>query len=182
MGTRALVGYLDTNQKPAKLIATYNHYDGYPENLGKGLETFYGEDEAAKEIASVGYISFLDGDTGEWEAKNQQRPTVATLADNFNEAMIGIAEEIDSFGADFGYVWDSENGEWVTIKNNGIRKMAESLEMQLAHLKDKFAMIPERPDQTPEIPGFEGTRAALDDLFEAEYIKRQWQHRAGIIK
>jgi len=37
-------------------------------------------------------------------------------------------------------------------------------------------------EKAPEIPGFEGTRAALDDLFEAEQIKRQWQHRAGIIK
>jgi hypothetical protein len=150
MGTRALIGYLDTNQKPVKLISTYNHYDGYPENLGKGLETFYGEDEAAKEIASVGYISYLDGDTGEWEAKNKQQPTVATLADNFNEAMIGIAEEIDSFGADFGYIWDGENEEWITVKNQGIRSMAQSLEMNLAHLKDKFAMMPERPDQTME--------------------------------
>lgn len=181
MGTRALVGYLDTNQKPVKLISTYNHYDGYPENLGKGLETFYGEDEAAKEIASVGYISFLDGETGEWEAKNQKRPTVTALADNFNEAMTNIAEEIDSFGADYGYIWDNDNNEWVTVTNNGIRKMSQDLEMNLAHLKEKFAMVPERPDQTPEIPGFEGTRAALDDLFE-ETQKRQWQYRAGIIK
>ena len=174
MGTRALIGYLDTNQKPAKLISTYNHYDGYPENLGKGLENFYNENESAKEIASVGYISYLDPETGEWDAKNQQAPAVATLADNFNEAMMTIAEKIDEMGANYGYIWDNENEEWVTVANNGIRKMTEDLEMNLAHLKGKFAMMPERPDQTPEIPGFEGTRAALDNLFEEEYIKRQW--------
>ena len=52
MGTRALVGYLDTDQTPAKLTSTYNHYDGYPSNLGKGLETFYNSDAKAEEIAN----------------------------------------------------------------------------------------------------------------------------------
>ena len=181
MGTRALVGYLNTDQTPAKLTSTYNHYDGYPSNLGKGLETFYNSDAKAEEIANVGYISFLDGETGEWDAKNKNIADVTTLPDNFNEAMMTIAEEIDKYDGDFGYIWDNENEEWITVRSNGIRKMTEDLEMNLAHLKDKFAMIPERPDQTPEIPGFEGTRAALDDLFE-EYTKRQWQYRAGIIK
>jgi hypothetical protein len=37
-------------------------------------------------------------------------------------------------------------------------------------------------DKAPEIPMFKGTKAALDNLFEEEYQKRQWQHRAGIIK
>ena len=30
MGTRALIGYLDTDGD-LKLTSTYNHYDGYPE-------------------------------------------------------------------------------------------------------------------------------------------------------
>jgi len=59
-----------------------------------------------------------------------------------------IAAEIDSFSGDYGYIWDNENEEWITVKNEGIRSMAEDLEMNLAHLKDKFAMMPERPDQT----------------------------------
>lgn len=243
MGTRALIGYLDTDGD-AKLTSTYNHYDGYPSNLGKGLETFYNSDAKAEEIANVGYISFLDGETGEWNAKNKSMADVTPLPDNFNEAMMTIAEEIDNYGADFGYIWDNENEEWITVRNNGISKMAESLEMNLAHLKGKFAMMPERPDQTmeakeeikegvwsvvparipefikamenlkaeyhgvvgddtvfnhldaaidaakdlmsmgsaPEIPMFKGTKAALDNLFEEEYTKRQWQHRAGIIK
>ena len=147
MGTRALIGYLDTNGD-TRLTSTYNHYDGYPENLGKGLETFYDNDAKAEEIANVGYISYLDGETGEWDAKHKQNPRRNALTDNFNEAMLDIASEIDSFSADYGYIWDNENEEWITVKNNGIRKMAEELEMNLAHLKGKFAMMPERPDQT----------------------------------
>jgi hypothetical protein len=182
MGTRALIGYLNTDQTPAKLTTTYNHYDGYPENLGVGLENFYNSDAKAEEIANVGYISYLDPETGEWDAKNKLMADVTTLPDNFNEAMMTIAEEIDKMGGDYGYIWDNENGEWITIPNNGIGRMAKDLELNLAHLKDKFAMMPERPDQTPEIPGFEGTRAALDDLFEEEQFIHKMKYRAGIIK
>ena len=149
MGTRALIGYLDTDGG-AKLTSTYNHYDGYPSNLGKGLENFYDNDAKAEEIANVGYISYLDPETGEWEAANKQKPEMTTLPDNFNKAMMEIAAEVDSFGADYGYIWDNENEEWITVKNDGIRRMAEDLEMELAHLKGKFAMLPNQPDQTME--------------------------------
>jgi hypothetical protein len=149
MATRALIGYLDTDGA-TKLTTTYNHYDGYPSNLGKGLESFYDSDAKAEEIANVGYISFLDGETGEWEAKNKDKAGVIQLPDNFNEAMMKIAEEIDSVGGDYGYIWDNENEEWITVKNDGIGAMADDLEMSLAHLKGKFAMLPDQPDQTME--------------------------------
>lgn len=234
MGTRALIGYLDTDGD-LKLTSTYNHYDGYPENLGKGLEDFYDNDAKAKEIASVGYISFLDGENGDWEnTSSSTRPAeVIQLPDNFNDAMEKIAEEIDNMGGNYGYIWDNENMEWITVRNQGINKMTKDLEMALAHLKGKFEIFPEQPEQTmeeakvtpdnhvaylanalqhvwnmgkgnntidyksmaqslvndmfgeestPEIPMFKGTKAELDDLFESEYFKRQWQHRAGIIK
>ena len=32
MATRALIGYLDEDRN---FTCTYNHYDGYPEGLGK---------------------------------------------------------------------------------------------------------------------------------------------------
>ena len=43
MATRALIGYL----KNGILTTTYNHYDGYPEHLGKALYTFYKSDSEA---------------------------------------------------------------------------------------------------------------------------------------
>jgi hypothetical protein len=36
-------------------------------------------------------------------------------------------------------------------------------------------------DKAPEIPMFKGTRAALDDLFEEQFI-HQMKYKAGIIK
>jgi hypothetical protein len=185
MGTRALIAYLDTDQSPAKLTATYNHYDGYPSNLGKGLESFYDSDAKAEEIANAGYISYLDPETGEIEAANQQKPYVTRLPDNFNEAMMEIASQIDRIGGDYGYIWCNENEEWLTIKNEGIRSMTEDLEMNLAHLKDKFAMMPERPDQTSEAYHIGGNREVItkeDEDEMNEIFVRQMKYKAGIIK
>jgi hypothetical protein len=167
MGTRALIGYLDTNGD-TKLTSTYNHYDGYPSNLGKGLENFYDSDAKAEEIANVGYISYLDPETGEIEAANKQKPTITPLPDNFNEAMMEIAAEIDSFGGDYGYIWDNENEEWITVNNNGIRGMAEDLEMNLAHLKGKFAMLPDQPEQVAEVKDTKGHAMMLLDKVESK--------------
>jgi hypothetical protein len=185
MGTRALIAYLDTDQSPAKLTSTYNHYDGYPSNLGKGLESFYNSDSKAEEIANVGYISYLDPETGEIESANQSDAQVTQLPDNFNEAMMEIASKIDSMGADYGYIWCNENEEWLTVKNEGIRSMTEDLEMNLAHLKDKFAMMPERPDQTSEAYHIGGNREVItkeDEDEMNEIFVRQMKYKAGIIK
>ena len=182
MGTRALIGYLDANQKPAKLTSTYNHYDGYPENLGKGLETFYNSDAKAEEIANVGYISYLDPETGEMEFANQGvAPQVTQLPDNFNEAMMEIAAKIDGMSGNYGYIWDNENEEWITIENNGIRSMAENLEMELAHLKDKFAMLPDQPDQTMEAYHIGNDNEMVSKELEEAFV-RQMKYKAGIIK
>jgi hypothetical protein len=183
MGTRALIGYLDTTNKPVVLTSTYNHYDGYPSNLGKGLETFYDSDAKAEEIANVGYISYLDPETGEWDAKNKQKPTTTPLPDNFNEAMMEIAAEVDSYSGDYGYIWDNENEEWITVKNDGIRSMAEELEMNLAHLKDKFAMLPDQPDQTMEAYHVGSNKEVITKEEELdEVFVRQMKYKAGIIK
>ena len=60
-GTRALVGYLSGD----RLTTTYNHYDGYPSNLGAGLEAHYNDDDKAKEVAMKGYITYLNPETGQ---------------------------------------------------------------------------------------------------------------------
>ena len=172
MGTRALIGYLDTDGD-TRLTSTYNHYDGYPSNLGKGLENFYDNDAKAEEIANVGYISYLDPETGKWNAQNKQKPEVDQLPDDFNEAMMEIAAIVDSFGADYGYIWDNENEEWITVKNTGIRGMAENLEMQLAHLKDKFSILPDQPEQT--MKENEGNMSVVDKAKEALQGKENFQ-------
>ena len=180
MATRGLIGYLDTDQSPIKLTSTYNHYDAYPEHLGVALENFFNSDSLAKDLANYGYITFISDKTGEIEQNHKQNPRRNTLTDNFNEAMLDIASEIDSFDADYGYIWCNENGEWITIKNNGIRGMANDLEMALAHLKGKFAMMPERPDQTNS--HYVSNDEADEDARMNELFVHQMKYKAGIIK
>ena len=165
MATRGSIIYLNG----PTLTATYCHYDSYPENLGKGLQTFYNEDSKAKEITNVGYISGMDGDTGEWDAKTTKPPLRVQLkTDSFEDFLEEIAATIDSMGASWAYIWDIEEQNWITIKNTGIRSMMIQLERDLEHLKINTQSIDEEEDK-------------LSDELN-EYNKRQWQHRAGIIK
>ena len=131
MATRALVGWIGDNRK---LTSTYNHYDGYPENLGVGLSKFYEEPNEARKVASTGYISYMNPESGEIEAKHTEPANVTQLSDDFNEAMYEIASVADSYGADYIYIYDIENLEWVDVKMYGVRSAAESLMNKLVDL------------------------------------------------
>ena len=48
MSTRAQVAYIDEDM--TSIVTTYNHYDGYPESLGKALLNHYDSDSKAYEI------------------------------------------------------------------------------------------------------------------------------------
>ena len=122
-GTRALVGYLAGD----RLTTTYNHYDGYPSHLGKALQMHYNDDDKAKEIAMKGYITGIDADTGDVSATHKEKPGKLVLPDDKEQRAREIAEEIDSYGAEYGYVWDDNSNQWVTIKNTGIRSMIDQI-------------------------------------------------------
>jgi len=175
MGTRALIGYLDTSKKPMTLTTTYNHYDGYPSNLGKGLRNFYNDDERAKEIASVGYISFLDGATGEWEAKNKEQATTIRLDSEFVEAMIQIASEIDSVGADYGYIWCPSDDKWHMIENDGMNSMIQQLEEEFEHLnitsEAKKETMKNKDKVVAKGDGIEITQVMMDKLHAGQTVK-----------
>ena len=70
MATRALIGYFDDDRV---LTSTYNHYDGYPDHLGKMLDKYFSNEELAKKVAGTGYISYIDDD-GNIESKNDMNP------------------------------------------------------------------------------------------------------------
>jgi hypothetical protein len=169
MATRAIIGYIDPSDK--KLISTYNHYDGYPENLGVGLENFYNEDSTAKEIASVGYISFLEGETGKYDSKFSKPPKTTTLPNNFEDAVLEIANQMADLSASYGYFYNPFDKEWLVIKNQGISKNAEELSLGLDSISSEFGVSSDRRMDEEE---------NIEEI--NEYNKRQWQHRAGIIK
>jgi len=154
-GTRALVGYLSGDT----LTTTYNHYDGYPENLGVGLETHYNDDEKAKDVAMKGYITYLNPETGEIEATHNDAPGKVRLPEDVEQRAREIAEEIDRFGADYGYIWVDEANMWTVVKNTGIRSMIDQIVKKIS--EGNYNM--EEADAIPTEPGVPGQRASNHD-------------------
>ena len=127
MATRALIGYLDSNKV---LTTTYNHYDGYPDYLGKKLKEFYNTNDLAREIANTGYISSI-GEDGVIDSKFPQTSAdKIQLDDDIVEAGLTVAKEIDTISGEYGYIWFGY--DWFTIKNNGIEGMATQFDDNLA--------------------------------------------------
>jgi hypothetical protein len=147
MATRALIGYMENGV----LTSTYNHYDGYPENLGKALNTFYNTPEKAKEIANKGYISYVDPETGEIEAKNQDTPDKLDLNKlDPEQATLEVADLVDSYGADYAYFYSADAGSWDNIKNYGKRQMSDALEGILFQGSEK---MDESIDEAKDVKG-----------------------------
>jgi hypothetical protein len=162
MATRALVGYLENGV----LTSTYNHYDGYPENLGKALNQFYSTSEKAKEIANRGYISYVDPETGEIEAANQDTPDKLDLNKmDPNQAIEEVAGLIDSYGADYAYFFTPNASTWDYIKNKGIRSMIDSLE---GILFDDFDNTYDEEEMNEEIKDVKGHAMMLLDKVESQ--------------
>jgi NTP pyrophosphatase (non-canonical NTP hydrolase) len=150
MATRALIGYMENGV----LTSTYNHYDGYPENLGKALNKFYNTPEKAKEIANKGYVSYIDPETGEIEAANQDTPDKLDLNKmDPNQAVEEVAGLVDSYGADYAYFFAPNASAWDVIKNNGIRSMIDSLEGILFGDFDNTYDEEEMNEETKDIKG-----------------------------
>ena len=126
MATRALIGFIDDDRN---LVATYNHYDGYPEYLGKVLDKHFNSDDKAEKVANVGYISSIDIDTGDIDSKYKESPEVEELIGDPYEAGLQIGSLVDEFGGDYGYIWF--NGKWHMVRNSGIANMAKALQDKL---------------------------------------------------
>ena len=126
MATRALIGFIDDDRQ---FVSTYNHYDGYPEYLGKVLDKHFNDKGTAERVASTGYISSIDIDTGEISSKYNEEPDYKVLDGDPYEAGIAIGEKVDEYGGDYGYVWFDD--KWHVVKNSGIANMARALEDKL---------------------------------------------------
>jgi hypothetical protein len=149
MATRAMIMYLDGD----KVTSTYNHYDGYPDYLGKALETHYGSDDLAKRVSGEGYISYIDDETGEINVSNPQdkdiKPRMISLSGlNMDDAAYELAKEIDGSGADWAYLRSGLGDEWVAVKNDGIRSLMMKLEKELP------LMMGTNPENDPQAGDF----------------------------
>jgi len=108
MATRALIGYLNPSNS---ITTTYNHYDGYPENLGVALQNHYSTDEKANEIANMGYVSYVNPETGDIEANNTDKPVTVGGGDDLVSTLQYFKEEAD--GTDYAYLFAPATGDWM---------------------------------------------------------------------
>ncbi len=108
MATRATIGYLNPSNS---ITTTYNHYDGYPEGLGVALKNHYNTDEEAKEVANMGYVSYIDAETGNIEANNKSRPVTVGGGDDLVSTLQYFKEQASE--GDYAYLWVPQNEEWM---------------------------------------------------------------------
>ena len=152
MATRAAIIYFDPERLEA--VSTYNHYDGYPENLGAGLENHYNDDMYAKKIASEGYISYLDPETGDVEVSNPRDkdvdPDRMRLTDDMDQTAMDLAEMISSYGADYAYIWSPAVEKWMTIKGGSTK----SIYTTVGQLMPELFGMGTNPENDPQAGDF----------------------------
>ena len=178
MATRALIGFLDDDKQ---FVSTYNHYDGYEDGLGKALLNHYNDEREAEKVASTGYISSIDVETGEINSKYDEEPDykVIDTDDAFTAGMM-IGDKIDSYGADYGYIWVKPLGKWLIVQNRGgVAKMAGALQDELES-SGMFMVDETKKDDVMEEVGYEAKWAkflneAKDVDFNVirSYIKKE---------
>ena len=172
MSTRAIVGTIETDAAGNQVLtSTYNHYDGYPESLGVALNNHYNSNEDAVRISNQGYISFLDPETGEVDAKNKKPAGLDKLPDNFEEAMYVIHDIADSMGADYVYIYDFDAAKWLNSRNiakSMINKFKESgIDYQFDTYEDDDLGIPgDNAAGLEEIAGGDDKLKGLEKEFD----------------
>ena len=179
MATRATIIYFDPERLEA--VSTYNHYDGYPENLGAGLENHYNDDMYAKKIASEGYISYLDPETGDVEVSNPRDkdvdPTRMRLTDDMEQTAMDLAELINSYSADYAYIWSPAVEEWMTIKGGSTKSIYTTIDQLMPEL---FGMgtnpendMMEEKDYMTEWKAFLNEANDVDKVMSQAFFKLQ---------
>ena len=140
MATRAIIAYLSEDKE---LTTTYNHYDGYPDGLGKALLNHYDDDSKANIVANIGYISSIDPDTGEITSNNSESPNKMDLNGDWEESLYEIVDEIKSYGVDYAYIWNEVGGDWNRISNGSATNMVRDLANQMSSAEYMFGPVDE---------------------------------------
>jgi hypothetical protein len=164
MATRGQIAYL---ADPNSIFSTYIHYDAYPAALGKILPEYFNSDEEAQDLVMNGPdIRSIDdeGMVDRFDKGGAKQIKGETPEDLFNY----LYDHADGAMANYVYVWLED--KWVPLNMNKGR------EYFVGTLLDQTRKI--EPTMEEEVE----TEAKVEETELYEYQKRQWQHRAGIIK
>ena len=100
MGTSANIGIY--NPKNNSVIASYCHYDGYVEGVGKTLVKSYNSQYDAEIVAKGGYLSSLSDDY--LESKTNSVNSDAPI--EYENIKHFLKQSFNDTGAEYAYVWD----------------------------------------------------------------------------
>jgi hypothetical protein len=181
MATRGQIAYL---ADPNTIFSIYIHYDAYPENLGKILNTNFNSDEQAGNLVMDGNdIRFIDDDgtVDRFDKGGAKQIRGEEPEELFSE----LYSHADSAGADYVYVWLED--KWVTLK------MGKGRQYFIGTLLDQMRKIEPTMENKDKIKeGYYGTSNvesyiqalgydSFEDFFNdnpgAEYALMNWMEK-----
>lgn len=102
MGTSAMIGI--HNPKDGTVTASYCHYDGYVEGVGRTLVEHYNHQYDANIVANGGYVSSLDSDY----LVSRQCAVHNEPAISYKSITAYLERGSAYSGAEYLYIWDGE--------------------------------------------------------------------------
>jgi len=105
-GTRGQVGIID---KKGNITSIYTHYDSYPENVLPVIKKHYKNAKSVKELVAKGNSSGIDA-LGKMNFYNDGSPVMKGSIANVKGY---LQDASDDGGAEFVYLWDEANKEWL---------------------------------------------------------------------
>lgn len=191
-GTRSQIGKID---KSGKIVSTYVHYDGYPQNMVPLLKN-YKDTKSVDQLLKLGKagISYLDAKIGDkpmdfsnpekgitlfYGRDRNEKGDMTTKADVKNVAkyLKGVANQS---GAEYAYLYDERDGKWYmadTYEDKELKPVAESLLIEGNAFGAAVTKAKEDGEEEFEFQGktykVKEDNASefdvIDDVFEANY-------------
>jgi hypothetical protein len=123
MGTHAMVGIWNSDN--GTVTASYVHYDGYVEGVGRTLEEHFNDPIGAALVATGGYLSALYSD---W-AKSREESVHSDPATVFDSIEDYMKNGYDYAGAEYLYLYDGNI--WFHASRHADRRF-EEVQLNLA--------------------------------------------------
>lgn len=122
MSTRGRIGL---ELPGGQVVSVYNHYDSYPEWLGKRLQEKYNTREAVKKLLDGGDISSIDSNSS-WDNMALDENIVLYYRDRGDEDVDPILHDsvddylqaTDDVGGEYAYLFTEDRG-WVYFEVPG---------------------------------------------------------------
>lgn len=191
-GTRSQIGKID---KSGKIVSTYVHYDGYPENMVPLLKN-YKDTKSVDQLLKLGKggISYLAPKLGDkamdfsnpekgvtlfYGRDRNEKGDMTTKAEVKNVAKY-LKQVANSSGAEYAYLYDERDGKWYmadTYEDKELKAVAEALSNEgnafgaaVTKAKENGEKEFEFDGKTYKVEEDNSTESDIfNDVFEANY-------------